>query len=71
MVKGNIDKLLTELDKKNAEELSKQYTQEKLDVILESFKKFHPTDMRKHDGISMYDYGKLKSYLKKDHSARF
>ena len=64
MIKGNIDKLLKELDKKNAEELSKQYPQEKLDGILESFKKFYPTDMRKYDDITMHNYGKLKFYLK-------
>lgn len=64
MIKGNIDKLLTELDKKNAEGLSKQYPKENLDIILESFKKFHPTDMRKYDGITMHDYGKFKFYLK-------
>jgi hypothetical protein len=60
MIKGNINKLLTELDKKNAEGLSKQ---ENLDDILGSFNKFYPTDMRKFDCITIFSYGKLESHL--------
>lgn len=63
-MKGNIAKMLTKLDKKNTEELSKQQPIENLDDILESFKKFHPVDMRKYDSITTFDYGKLKYSLK-------
>jgi hypothetical protein len=63
-VKGNINKLLEVLEKENALKLSNPHPQESLDIILEGFKKFRLDDMRKYDSISMYDYGKLKSYLK-------
>ncbi len=64
MVKGNINKLLEVLEKENALILSNPHPQESLYTILEGFKKYRLDDMREYDSISMYDYGKLKSYLK-------